>query len=498
MNINQQNLTKALQELHNHYPDSNLNNKKSIGNLEKQTKEKKQYEKLSMKRSRFQNIIYKHCSFENVAFSASSFHNVDFQDTELLGNSLASCNFFDCLFSNESSKDIAYIGNNLSQSNFTACKFENTLFEGNGFLQSLFYNCNFCDVIFQSNTLEGSCFNGCYFEKINAGHTNVEFIELSNAKLKEVTFPFYQFAYVIGASYLLKKFPKELAFAAGDKEVSSAEYISQNDNLILYYLDQQEYFPACNLLIVKGDIKEAQNVFLNGINSALETLDFRMIRHFCRLAKTHDLLDEVTIHRARKKIDDYLYNDTIPCERINDYIVNAGEIRKLLVSGKSDSVIYNFNIRTNVHKANKAGVEYVNALTNELNGALAQYDFGHLGFQVAVSNHSPFEIAVDVICAAGALATIAQLIWSIVESKKSNLNFSVPAGYNPADQTLYAKYIDNRIELCKEQLLNIKSKYSERKMNEYIEEITQQLKTDIIELYNKDVMVFKKNNTESI
>lgn len=252
-------------------------------------------------------------------------------------------------------------------------------------------------------------------------------------------------------------------------------------------------------MIAKGDIKGAQSFFLNGLNSALETLDFRMIRHFCRLAKTHDLLDEITIHRARKKIENYLYSDTIPPERINDFIVNAGEIRKILVSGKSDSVTYNFNIRTNVNKTDKAGVKYVNALTNELNDALTEYDFGQLGFQVAVSNHSPFEIVVDVICAAGALATIAQLIWSVVEKKQNSsksCNIGIPNDYLQADKSLYTQYIDNRIELCKEQMLNIKSKYSERKMNQYIEEITQQLKTDIMELYSKDIMIFKKSNTD--
>ena len=33
-------------------------------------------------------------------------------------------------------------------------------------------------------------------------------------------------------------------------------------------------------------------------------------------------------------------------------------------------------------------------------------------------------------------------------------------------------------------------------MNQYIEQITQQLKTDIADLYNKDVMIFKKNNKD--
>ncbi len=499
MNPSQQEIKKALEELNNNYPSSDMNNKMSTGGAVKQHITNHTYKKLSMKRSRFQNTIFKECTFDNVAFSASSYQNVTFKETKLLGSSFACCNFFNSLFANKKTDDNFYIGNNFSQSSFTACNFNKVKFISSGFLQSLFYNSKFKKVEFQSSTLEGSCFNGCCLEGLNAGHTNVEFIELLNTSLDNVTFPFYQFAYIIGASDFLKESSGKISFATGDKEVSCEEYIRQIDNLIYYYDDKQECFPVCNLLIAKGKMQEAQSVFLNGINQSLDTLDFRMIRHLCRLAKRHDLLDEVTIRRASKKIENYLYNDTVPPERINDYIVNAGEIRKTLLSGKSDSITYNFNIRTNICKKNKGGVAYVNSLSTELNDALSQYDFGQLGFQVAVSNHSPFEIMVDVICSAGALATIAQLIWSIVEKKQSGTNSGkqiVPDDYTPADNALYAKYVDDRIERCKEQLLNIKTKYSEKKMNQYIEQITQQLKTDITDLYSKDVMIFKKNNAD--
>lgn len=498
MNFNQQDLEMALSELKKNYPDSNANNQKSIGGSDIQNITEQRYEKLSMKRSRFQNINYIRCVFENIAFSASSFHNVSFEETVLSGSSFACCNFFDSKFSNNSPQNILYKGNNFSQSNFTACKFKEVSFEGSGFLQSLFYNCKFNHVVFQSNTLEGSCFNSCHLKRFYAGHTNVEFVELINTKLKDAIFPFYQFAYIIGASEFLKDGSIEIKLATSEKEVTCAEYIQQIDNLILYYLDKQEYFPACNLSIANGSISAAQSYFLDGINRALETLDFRMIRHFCRLAKRHDLLDEVTIYKARKEIENYLYNDSVPLERINDYIINAGEIRKILLSGKSNSITYNFNIRTNVQKNDKAGIQYIDALSRELNDTLSQNDFGQLGFQVAVSSHSPFEIVIDVICAAGAIATIAQSIWSIVEKKHLHTDQKrtiVPNNYTPVDKTLYTKYIDNRIDLCKEQLFNIKSKYSERKMNRYIEEITQQLKTDITELYDKDIMVFKKSNS---
>lgn len=499
MNFSPQKIKKALEELNGKYPDSNLNNKTSNGGSVSQIISDQTYEKISMKRSRFQNISYKGCTFDNVAFSASSYHNVTFEQSKLSGNSFSCCNFFNSVFINKKVDDVLYIGNNFSQSSFTACNFKKITFKSSGFLQSLFYNCRFDSVKFQSNTLEGSCFNSCCLEKIDAGHTNVEFIELLNTSLKSVVFPFYQFAYIIGASDFLNESSTSITFVVGDKEVSLKEYIHQIDNLIYYYDDKQEYFPVCNLLIAKGKMHEAQDFFLNGINQALDTLDFRMLRHLCRLAKRHDLLDEITVRRASKKIENYLYDDNIPPERINDYIVNTGEIRKILLSGKSDSVTYSFNIRTNICKKNKEGVAYVNSLSTELNDALSQNDFGQIGFQVAVSNHSPFEIIIDVVCAAGALATVAQLIWSIVEKKQPDTNSNnqiIPDDYVATDNKIYAKCIDTYIERSKEQLLNIKSKYSEKKMNQYIEQVTQQLKTDIADLYNKDVMIFMKKNTD--
>ncbi len=499
MNPSSQLLQKALNELNEKYPDSNLNSKTSSGGAIRQTIANQVYKKISMKRSRFQNISYKDCVFDNVAFSASSYYNITFKQTKLSGNSFVCCNFFDSMFVNKNADDILYIGNNFSQSSFTACNFKKITFKSSGFLQSLFYNCRFNNVIFQSNTLEGSCFNSCFLEKVDAGHTNVEFIELLNTSLRNVVFPFYQFAYIIGASDFLNEHSDSISFVAGDKKVFIEDYINQIENLIYYYDDKQEFFPICNLMIAKGRLQEAQEGFLNGINQALDTLDFRMLRHLCRLAKRHDLLDEITVHRARNAIENFLYDENISPERINDYIVNTGEIRKILLSGKSDSVTYSFNIRTNICKKNKKGVAYVNSLSTELNDALSQNDVGQLGFQIAVSNHSPFEIIIDVVCAAGALATIAQLIWSIVEKKQPNAssdNQTIPDDYVLTDNEIYAKCIDAYIERSKEQLLNIKTKYSERKMNQYIEQITQQLKTDIADLYNKDVMIFKKNNKD--
>lgn len=94
MNPSSQLLQKALNELNEKYPDSNLNSKTSSGGAIRQTIANQVYKKISMKRSRFQNISYKDCVFDNVAFSASSYYNITFKQTKLSGNSFVCCNFF--------------------------------------------------------------------------------------------------------------------------------------------------------------------------------------------------------------------------------------------------------------------------------------------------------------------------------------------------------------------------------------------------------------------
>ena len=84
----------------------------------------------------------------------------------------------------------------------------------------------------------------------------------------------------------------------------------------------------------------------------------------------------------------------------------------------------------------------------------------------------------------------------LFRSDTNSNNQIIPDDYVATDNKIYAKCIDTYIERSKEQLLNIKSKYSEKKMNQYIEQVTQQLKTDIADLYNKDVMIFMKKNTD--
>ena len=489
-------IQEAIQFFATNYPNQTMNNNESIGGDVKEILENKKYIKRSMKRSSIQNIDYLKCTFTNVAFAGSFFREVRFINNMLSGNSFVYCNFINCSFSNDN-KELECSANNFSQSNFTNCTFSGLKLDSSGLLKSLFNNCKFEYGCLKSSTMEGCRFIGGSMSEYDLSHMNVEFIELSGTLLKGVSFPFYQFPYVIGMADYILDFNNTITLYADDLEVPLQEYAKQIPNLILFYEGKDEYFPICNLQIASNKRETAQKYLLKGIAHALEKTDFRMVKYYCRLAQRHNLLDEVTAQRILNKLEEELSKEHLLPEQLNECIIHVGEIREIIKREKKNKVHYNFRIRTKINKDDENGIAYINSLCNNLNFTLSKNPSFHEGFEVAVSNYSPFEIAIDVICAAGAIATIAQLVWNIVEvhntSKKADTKIELE-GYMPVDSAIYHQLVGTRIDLCKEQLLNIKDKYSERKLNQYITEITQKLKTDIIELYDKDIMIFKKDN----
>lgn len=262
-------IQKAIQFLAENYPSQTMNNNKSIGGDEREILSDETYDKKSMKRSNIHNIDYLNCTFTNVAFADSFFHGVRFINSKLEGNSFVYCNFVNCTFSNNG-KELLYSANNFSQSNFTNCTFNEVKLMSSGLLQSLFNNCNFEHGYFKSSTMEGSRFLGGSMSEFDLSHMNVEFIELSGTLLKEVSFPFYQFAYVIGMADYILDCNNTVTLYVDNLEVSMQEYIKHIPNLILFYEDKAEYFPICNLQIAFNDQEAAQKSLLKGIDLALE------------------------------------------------------------------------------------------------------------------------------------------------------------------------------------------------------------------------------------
>lgn len=490
MDERQEKIKRALDLLATQYPDPKVRSSKSVGGSAENPEVVRNisYVRTGIKNSVFQHLIYDECSLENVALTGSQFRSVSFLKTFLDGNSFACCDFYDVTFDGNECKPFS--ANNFSLSSFEQCRLSNLQFISSGMLGSVFHNCSFKNTLFRSSTLEGTSFINSHMTACDLSSVNLEFTRFSRTSLDGVCFPFYQFPYVIGAADYISSEKNTITLCAGEKILPISEYRRQLDNLILYFEDKREHFPMCNLYIAKRNIKEAKRTLLDGVSTALTFHDFRMIRYFCQLALHHNILDEFTRQRIERDLDAFLQTETIPETRLNDYMAHVGSIHTMLRSGSSNSVTLHFNIKTNALRDDPDGVEYISALLHDLNRTLSQAE-GQNGFQVTVANYSPYEIAVTVLSAVGSAASIASLIWMAIDAAKGRYKQKT---HVEMDKDTYRDYVGAKIDCLRADLLRLQSQYSQRRFSKYIEEVTQQLKTDLEELYSKDIIIFRVKN----
>lgn len=485
-------INSAIDFLHLHYPDDKANNNKRFGGKADQIETISGIKliRTGMKQSKFSNLRYDSCYFRNVALTGSQFYRVEFRNTSLQGNSLACCDFQLTAFDGNSCKP--FCANNLSISTFEQCTFQDLVFASSGILNSLFHYCAFRSVVIRGSTLEGTRYRNCDFINCDFSTLNLEFTHFSKCTFRQVIFPFYQLPYVIGFADFLSGGESNISIKAGKKTISITEYERQLTHLKLYYLDKNEFFPVCNLCIAQENWSEAEQYLLDGVNYALKYSDFRTIRYYCQLALHHNILNEFTRQKILKSLDRFLQERDIPETQLSKFMANVGSIRTLLHSRSANAVQLNYRIATNVQRNNPEGIQYVNALLSELNSAMS-LSLGQSGFQLEVANFSPYEIVLDVFSTIGSAASIASLVWMTIDNIKTKKQ---DKRQTQVDIDVYRKYIDTRIDILRHDLLQLQEKYSRKKFCKYIDEVTQQLRTDLEELYDKDILIFKVNNAE--
>lgn len=475
----------AIKYLSENYYDPQVNNNKFMGaNESPEMVIKDNYRFISMKQSVFKNIKFDNSIFENVALTGSFFDNVTFNKTDLLGSSFANCDFYHTKIYGEN-KELS--ANNFSQSNFEECELKDATIYNTGMLSALFHNCLLEKIIIRGSTIEGTKFLGCHFSECDLSHVNLDYTFFNKSTFSGTTLPFYQIPYIIGFADFINDDTQIVSIRADEKIILPKEYGNQFDNLIYYFLDKGEYFPACNLCIAKRDYDSAKAFLIDGIKKAITTRNFRVISYFCQLGRLHGILDDKIKYKINKAMDEFIRSNDVPESQLNFYLIYIGNIKNILNEGSTDSITLNYTISTRICKNDKDGVKFINDMVNDLNVSISSMEDVE-GYQISVSNHSPFEIIVQVIGFIGSVAAIADSVWKIISSLKNKKNRKHMV---QVDKDTYVKYIDARVDQLKETLLRLNEQYSKKALSAHIKSVTQSLKTDLEELYSKDVMIFK-------
>lgn len=500
-------IRKALEFLSTHYNDINVNNNISIVNESDEYKRiNQEYKYISMKQSVFKNVEFDQCIFENVACTGSSFERVNFYNTSLTGNSFANCDFFQVSI-NGGGKEFS--ANNFSQSSFESCDLDSIVLFRSGALNSIFHNCNIIDTIFRGSTIEGTKFSRCNLVRCDFGCVNVDYTMFVGNTYDDVTFPFYQLAYIIGMVDMLDSTSAKIFVHVGDDKKCLNEYRQQLDNLKLYYLDKSELFPVCNICLAQNNIEEAKKYLIQGIEAAISVRNFRMISNLCRLACYHGVVDAKIRYKINKAMDQFIQSEHIPESQLNYYITYIGKIQTMLKEGASQTVAVNYKITTNTCKKDPRGVKYINKLIAHLNADIAQIENVD-GYNITISNYSPFEISVGIITICGVVCEVGKSFFQIISKYKSRRKNKKQEKIELQEQQkrrekemelqadLGSKYIRTAVDKTKEEILRLQRDYAGKALDKRIVAVTQSLQTDLEDFYSKQIMYFKLFNPINI
>jgi uncharacterized protein YjbI with pentapeptide repeats len=493
-------IKEALLELSKNYYAKRVNNNQTIFSLDntKLIVKDKTYYRESMKRSGFHNVTYDSCKFERAALVGSKFYSVVWKNSILCGNSFVSCNFDDITITSDSGEKHEYTSNNFSNSDFTTCTIENATFKSGSFVHSIFNNCIFRDTAIESCTLDSSEFRKCKFESVDMSNLNIDFTLFSDCKLKDVKFPFYQFPYIIGSAELIKS---DVRFFAGAHGIYPSEYMSEIENLIIYFYDKHDYFPMCNLYLMKNDLKNAKKCLKQGVFNAIKIGDFRMIKNFCNLGKYYDLFDYESARSVLDSIDSFIIAKEATPVQLNSFLINSGEIRSILKSASSKKATLRFEINTNISKDDLEGKDYISEISECFNSLLSNIDKS--GYSITVSSHSPFDIDIEAVGAIADILTIAQILIPCLHFiiKKSARNANNKAAEQEELIRLQNIVLENNKKFAKaslekqmNEIKQMKSKYKKQQFDKCIDSITQSIYSEFEEIHDKDVMMFRIDN----
>ena len=365
------------------------------------------YSRKSLKRINANNCRFNGSIFRAVAATGARFSNVQFVRCDFSASNFQYCYFDNVNFCGGSFAT----GANFSHSIFIECHFNQINIKECTFFDCQFQNCTFLMSSINSITLENSTFFYCTVNNIDLAHLNLEFTQIVGTIMNQVILPPYQLAYVIGApSYLLST--KDSIFIYTDKgKITVKEYIDLYEDLIRYYYTHNEFFPLANILIGLSKFNKAFEFIQRGIREAFDYFDFRMVKHYCKLAISCSFFSHSQLKFLYDLITDLSYTKELGTKELHSYLINIGEIRELLLNSAEDKQRVEFIIKTDIEKDNLSGInELYNKINCIINDCCSQE---HID-SIELRHNSPYELLLTCIDTMPSILTLIPTIYGLL------------------------------------------------------------------------------------
>lgn len=277
--------------------------------------------------------IYRHCSFFDNSMSEADFEFCEFSDCNFHSQKPICCSFNNSTFINTRFFDI----------NFDTCTFTNAYFE----------RCQFVGGKISHSTLENSCFKECEFNNMDFRNLNMDFVELNNPHMVNVTLPMSQIPFMYGClNYLLSTKESVRVSKGKNGDMSTQEYFEKViPSMEKYFEESKQYFPLSNIYISLEKYNLATQMLKNGLVESIESRDFRMLKYYCYLIAKSGCFKSDALHMFYNNICRLSPQGKGSLNEQRNYARHIGEIKSILFSQTSDPNL-NITVRTDIHSNN--------------------------------------------------------------------------------------------------------------------------------------------------
>lgn len=387
-----------------------------IKSNEQDTLHNRKYISESLKRSHVENLWFRNALFDDSSWTNSIFSNVHFIDTPFINSNASYCNFVQSSFE-FNSFDEGVQGSNFSYANLVNSKFQHVLIKNSTFDNVSFDNCSFNNCKITESTFEGSVFNNCTFEDVDLSNLNLDFSEFKICSMSHVILPFFQLPYIYGAlTYLIHENESIWVSASGtpDGNISVKEYIKLLPELVKYYTYYNEYFPVANIYAALDDYGKSYAALELGIESARRSLNFRMLKFYCKLATTFNYVD----YNNLQKIYEQIYNtntfNTMNPYNAKDYFAQIGEIRRILLFNDSGKTSFEISMQTNIDSSES---EKLGIFLGVIEHLLCNYPTNSVIYSIELKHRCPWDVILKIITNYGPfIYTIVQSLTTVLST----------------------------------------------------------------------------------
>lgn len=363
-------------------------------------------------RKSFKRVHATNCRFDESKFIAAAgigarFANVHFTNCDFSGS-----NFQYCYFSNTNfTCDTLIKGANFSHSIFTNCHFSEIHINESTFFDCQFQDCTFLTSNIRSVTFENSVFYNCTIIDTDLSHLNLEYTHFSDVSMEGVTLSPYQVAYIIGMPTYLRA-TKDKVYIYTDKgKITALQYNNLIDDLVKYYYSQNDFFPLANIMISLTEYDKAMDYIQRGMRESFDYLDFRMVKHYCRLAISCSFFSHTQLRCLYELITDLSYKKELNVNALHSYLINIGEIRELLLNRAQNMERVEFVIKTNIDKDDLAGInDFYNKISDILKQCCSE---GHID-SIELRHNSPYELLITCIDTLPAILTLISTMYALL------------------------------------------------------------------------------------